>query len=30
LTAWTISCDERRYRVEFMDDTGAEVTPQGG
>lgn len=28
--AWTISCDEGSYRVKFMGDTGAEVTPLDG
>jgi hypothetical protein len=28
--AWTVSCDEGRYRVKFMGDTGAEVTSIGG
>ncbi len=28
--AWTISCDEGRYRVKFMGDTGAEVTSIDG
>ena len=28
--AWTISCDEGRYRVKFMGDTGAEVTAIDG
>lgn len=28
--AWTISCDEGSYRVKFIGDTGAEVTPIGG
>lgn len=27
--AWTVSCDEGRYRVKFMGDTGAEVTSLG-
>jgi len=28
--AWTVSCDEGRYRVKFMGDTGTEVTQIAG